>query len=71
MYLTKIFTNDFVNIADLKYTHVYDKTTNNCTINENNNYKILPTFLPLIPCGLSFLCLMTLILYTLLKPLIR
>ena len=41
---------------------------NNCTINENNIDIFVPTLLP-IPCGLSFLCLMSLMIYTLFKPL--
>ena len=44
---------------------------NNCTINENNIDIIIPTFLITIPCGLSFLCLMSLMVYTLIKPLFK
>ena len=44
---------------------------NNCTLNENNIDKIIPTLLPTIPCGLSFLCLLSLKVYTLIKPLIN
>ena len=57
----------------------YDKMTddyndslsinNNCTINENNIEIILLTLLLTIPCGLSFLGLMSFMIYTLLKPL--
>ena len=42
---------------------------NNFTDNENNIDIIIPTIFFTIPCGLSFLCLMNLILYTLNKPL--
>ena len=42
---------------------------NNCTDNENNIDIIIPAFLFTIPCGLSFLCLISLIVYTLVKPL--
>ena len=42
---------------------------NNCTINENGIDIIIPTLLLAIPCGLSFLCLMSLMVYTLVKPL--
>ena len=42
---------------------------NNCTINEHNIDIIIPTLLLTIPCGLSFLCLMSLMVYTLIKPL--
>ena len=40
-----------------------------CTINENNFYIIILTLLLTIPCGLSFLCLMSLMVYTLIKHL--
>ena len=45
---------------------------NNCTLNETiiNNI-IIPTLLLTIPCGLSFLCLMSLMIYTLIKPLFK
>ena len=39
------------------------------TLNENNMDIILPTLILTIPCGLSFLCLMSLMIYTLIKPL--
>ena len=42
---------------------------NNCTDNEFNIDTIIPTFLT-ISCGLSFFCLMSLMVYTLIKPLI-
>ena len=42
---------------------------NNCTNNENNIGIIIPTLLLTIPCGLSFSCLMSLMIYTLLTPL--
>ena len=36
---------------------------------ENNIHRIIPTLLLTIPCGLSFLCSMSLMVYTLIKPL--
>ena len=59
MYITNI-TDDYDNITE------YDNSTdtNNCNIDVN-----LPALLFTIPCGLSFLCLMSLIVYTLIKPL--
>ena len=39
--------------------------SNNCTLNENNVDIIIPTLLQTIPCGLSFLCLVSLMVYTL------
>ena len=43
----------------------------NCTINENNIDIIIPTLLLTIPCELSFLCLMILIVYALINPLFK
>ena len=55
MYVTNI-TNDYE----------YDNTTetNICNIDI-----IIPALLFTIPCGLSFLCLISLMVYTLIKPL--
>ena len=53
-------TDDYDNITDLKFT-------NNCTNKENNFDGIMPTLLLTIPCGLSFLYLMSLMVYTLIK----
>jgi len=51
-------------------TEDYDNiTSTNCTNNENNIDIIIPTLLLTIPCGLSFLCLLSLMIYTLIKPL--
>ena len=50
-------------------TDDYDNITSNCTNNENNIDIIIPALLFTIPCGLSFLCLMSLMAYTLIKPL--
>ena len=54
-------TDDHDNITE------YDNTTdtNNCNIGI-----IIPALLFTIPCGLSFLCLISLMVYTLVKPLI-
>ena len=51
------------NITDDNTTYIYD---------ENKNYEIdiiIPALLFTIPCGLSFLCLISLMVYTLIKPL--
>ena len=40
----------------------------NCTNNENNIDIFIPALLFTIPCGLSFLCLISLMVYTLIKP---
>ena len=59
MYVTNI-TNDYDNITE--YGNTTD--TNNCNIDI-----IIPALLFTIPGGLSFLCLMSLMVYTLIKPL--
>ena len=56
--------DDYNNITD------YDNmTTSNCTDSENDIDIIIPALLFTIPCGLSFLCLTSLMVYTLIKPL--
>ena len=55
MYITNI-TDDYDNITD----------TNNCIIDI-----IIPALLFTIPCGLSFLCLISLMVYTLIKTLLN
>ena len=61
MYLTNI-TDDYDNNTE------YDNTTdtNNCNIDI-----IIPALLFTIPCSLSFLCLISLMVYTLIKPLLN
>ena len=68
MYIANV-TDDYDNITSSNYT-VYDNMTlTNCTINENNIDIIIPALIFTIRCGLSFLCLMSLMVYTLIKPL--
>ena len=45
-------------------TDDYDNFTNKCTNIENNIDIIIPALFITIPCGLSFLCLMSLMAYT-------
>ena len=56
-------------------TDDYDNITNmslsNCTNNENNIDLIIPSLLLTISCGLSFYCSLSLMVYTLIKPLFR
>ena len=59
-----------INITDLHTTNDYNNITNNCTNSENYLDKIMATLLLKIPCGLPFLCLNNLMIYTLFKPLI-
>ena len=61
---------NIINVTDLdNITDYYNTTTCNCTDSEYNIDIIIPALLFTIPCGLSFLCLMSLMVYTLLKPL--
>ena len=58
MYITNITDeyNDTISIND------------NCTNDDSKIEIIIPLF-TIIPCGMSFLCLISLMVYTLLKPL--
>ena len=47
-----------------------DTLISNCTDNENDIDIIIPALLFTIPYGLLFLCLISFIVYTLIKPLI-
>ena len=50
----------------------YDNLTlRNCTNNDNNDniIEILIPLFTIIPCGLSLICLISLMVYTLIKPL--
>ena len=57
---------------------IYDNTTddcndtisknNNCTNNDNNNLIVLP-LIKITPCGMSLICLISLMVCTLIKPL--
>ena len=43
-----------------------------CTDNENNsNTEIIITLITINPCGMSLICLISLMVYTLVKPLIN
>ena len=62
MYVLNV--TDDENITDLTFK-------NNCTDHENNIDAIIPPLLLTTPCGLSFLCLMSLMVYTLIKLLFK
>ena len=53
-------------ISQLQITKI---TLSNCTDNENNIDIIIPALSFTIPCGPSFLCLISLMVYNLIKPL--
>ena len=68
-------TDDYNLITFINYTDILNDyvnfTISNCTNNEKNFDRIIPTLFLTIPCGLSFLCLISLMIYTLIKPLIK
>ena len=43
---------------------------NNCT-NIENNIEIVITLITIIPCAMSLICLISLMVYTLVKPLLK
>ena len=67
MYITNV--TDFDNFTDYEIITSTNTTTCNCTDIEYNIDIIIPAFLLTILCGLSFLCLMSFMVYTLIKPL--
>ena len=68
MYIPNL-TNDYDKFTSSNIA-VYDKMTlTNCTNNENNIDIIIPSLILTIPCDVSFLCFMSLMVYTLIKPL--
>ena len=58
MYITNI-TDDYNDTLSL----------NNCT-NNDNNIEIVKSLITIIPCGMSLICLISLTIYVLIKPLI-
>ena len=58
MYITNL-TDDYNDTLSIN---------NNCTNNENN-IEILIPLITIIQCSLSFICLISLMVYTLIKPL--
>ena len=57
MYITNITDDDIENITLCS------------TDNENSNIEIVIPLLTIIPCGMSLVCLISLMVYTLAKPL--
>ena len=57
----------------MNVTNITDDSNNADILDENNcNIDIIiPALLFTIPCGLSFLCLISIMVYTLVKPLIN
>ena len=60
MYITNI-TDDYNDTLSVK---------NNCTNNDNNIEMVIP-LITIVPCGMSLICLISLMVFTLVKPLIN
>ena len=60
---------DIINVTDYDNIPSTNMSLCNCTNYEDDIDIIIPALLFTIPCGLSFLCLMSSMVYTLIKPL--
>ena len=64
---------NITNITDYdNMTNDYNDTlsiNNNCTNKDNSNIEIVIPLITIIPCGMSLICLISLVVYTLVKPL--
>ena len=67
MYIANV-TNDYDNITSSNNTGYDNITSNNCT-NSENKIKIVIPLIAIIPCGMSLMCLISLMAYTLVKKL--
>ena len=68
MYITNVTDYDIITSSNYSdYDNITD--TNICTDNENNIDIIIPTLIFTLPCGLSFLCIISFMVYTLVKTL--
>ena len=70
MNVFNVTKNDFNNIRSSNYTGNTTSTNYTDTKKCTNNIDIFVPSLSILPCGLSFLCLLSLMVYTLIKPLI-
>ena len=59
---------DYDNITSSNYSHSDNMTLTNCTNSENNIEIVIP-LITIIPCGMSLICFISLMVYTLIKPL--
>ena len=64
MYIANVIDYDNITGSD-------NMTLCNCTNNDNNdtNIEIVIPLITIIPCGISLICLISLLVYTLIKPL--
>ena len=68
MYIANV-SNEYDNITSSIYTNYDNMTLTNCTNSENNIEIVLP-LITIIPCGMSLICLISLMVYTLIKLLL-
>ena len=75
MLVTNI-ADDYDNITSINLTHMLNVTSSidkmtisNCVVNESDTDVFLPSLLLTITCGLSLLCMLSLMVYTKIKPL--
>ena len=66
MYLANVI-NDYGNITSSNFTNYDNMTLTNCTNSEIIIEIIIRLFI-IIPCGISLICLISLVVYTLIKP---
>ena len=69
MYIANV-TNDYDNITSSNYTDFDNITSNDCT-NNDNNIEIMIPLITIIPSVLSFICLISLMVNTIIKPLFK
>ena len=67
MYVANV--TDYDNMTDVYDDSLLQK--NNCSDNEINIDIVIRTLLLTIPCGISFLCLLSLMVYTIIKTFFR
>ena len=60
-------TNDYDNITSSNYTDYDNITSNNCT-NKDHNVEIILPLITIIPSVLSFIFLISLMVYIIIKP---
>ena len=65
MYVMNV--TDYGNITSTNYTDYDNIISTNCTNNDNNIDIVIP-LITIIPCGMSLICFISLMVYTLVKP---
>ena len=68
MYITTV-TKDYDNTTSSNIRDYDNLTLSNCTNNENIIDITIPSLLLTVLCGISFLCMLSLMIYTIIKTL--